>query len=139
MKLFHQTRFQRRWLAALLTLFALLPAKELLAEAAQSEAAQQPVGLNGDWCREKKRMITHYAVKPESLFIRGGRSGRTHRADLNCNDDYTECQAKTVRGWGTPVTEILRLKGEEMHLTRIWGGAWKDKTYQFVFTRCPKW
>ncbi|MEW8627374.1 MAG: hypothetical protein AB2551_16625 [Candidatus Thiodiazotropha sp.] len=139
MTLFHNTRIHNLWLAVLLTLFTLLWGKDSAAEAMQAEPAQEPVGLMGDWCREKKRMITHYAVKQGSLFIRGGRSGRTHRADLNCNDNYTECEAKTVRGWGTPVTEILRLEAGEMHLTRIWGGAWKDKTYQFIFTRCPKW
>ncbi|PUB79684.1 MAG: hypothetical protein DBP02_21950, partial [gamma proteobacterium symbiont of Ctena orbiculata] len=65
--------------------------------------------------------------------------GQTHEVDLTCNDVYTECEAKTIRGWGTPVREILRLDGEEMNLTRIWGGAWKDKTYNFIFTGCPKW
>ena len=93
----------------------------------------------GDWCREKKRRVTQYSVKEGTLFIRSGRSGRTYEANLTCNNGYTECEAQTVRGWGTPVTETLRLDGEGMNLTRVWGGAWKDKTYNFTFTRCPKW
>jgi hypothetical protein len=47
--------------------------------------------------------------------------------------------AQTIRGWGTPVTETLRRDGENMNLTRVWGGAWKGKTYNFTFVRCPKW
>ena len=108
-------------------------------EQAVTEAAAEPVTLMGEWCREKKRMITSYSVKEGTLFIRSGRSGRTHEVDLTCNDAYTECKAKTIRGWGTPVTEILRLDGENMNLTRVWGGAWKDKTYNFAYTRCPRW
>ena len=97
------------------------------------------MGLMGEWCRVKKRMITQYTVEEGKLYIRGGRSGRTHEADLTCDEAYTVCEAKTIRGWGTPVTEILRLDGEKMNLTRIWGGAWNDKTYNFTYTRCPKW
>ena len=44
----------------------------------------------------------------------------------------------TVRGWGSPVTEIMRFDEGKMQLTRIWGGAWNDKTYNFTYTRCPK-
>ena len=84
-------------------------------------------------------MITQYTVSEGRLRIRSGRSGQLHEADLTCNDGYTECRAQTIRGWGTPVTETLRLDGEEMNLTRVWGGSWKDKTYHFTFTRCPKW
>lgn len=97
------------------------------------------MGLMGDWCRENKRRVTRYTVMAGKLRIEGGRSGRIVEVDLTCNDAYTECEGKTIRGWGTPVTEILRLDGENMNLTRLWGGAWKDKPYNFTYTRCPKW
>ena len=109
------------------------------AEPATPEPTAEPTSLMGEWCREKKRMITQYTVSEGKLRIRGGRSGQLHEADLACDDGYTECKAQTIRGWGTPVTEILRVDGGEMDLTRIWGGSWKDKTYNFTFTRCPKW
>lgn len=127
----------RSWL--LVAVLALHGNMASAAEPAMAEPGAEPVGLMGEWCREKKRMITQYNVEQGKLFIRGGRSGRTHEAALSCNQAYTACEAKTIRGWGTPVTEILRLDGEEMNLTRIWGGAWKDKTYNFTFSRCPKW
>ena len=110
-----------------------------LGAVAAAEPEAVPTGLMGDWCKVKKRFTTHYRVEEGSLHIRGGRSGRSHRADLTCDDGYTRCEAKTRRGWDTPVTEILRLDGDKMSLTRIWGGSWKDKTYEFTFTRCPKW
>lgn len=102
-------------------------------------AAQASGDLMGDWCYVKKRRVTMYTVKQGKLHIRSGRSGRLYEADLTCNQAYTECQAKTIRGWETPVTETLRLDREKMNLTRVWGGAWKDKTYNFTYTRCPKW
>jgi hypothetical protein len=99
----------------------------------------EATGLMGEWCHVKKRKITKYTVKAGKLHIVGGRSGRHHQADLACDDANIVCEAKTIRGWGTPVTETLRLDGEKMNLTRVWGGSWKDKTYSFTFTRCPKW
>ncbi|WP_316367773.1 hypothetical protein [Candidatus Thiodiazotropha sp. CDECU1] len=139
MILFKKPLDQRRWMWLMIVISALLDSIALAAKPPVSEPGGEPVGLMGEWCREKKRKITQYTVMDGKLFIRGGRSGQTHEADLRCNDAYTECEAKTVRGWGTPVREILRLDGDEMNLTRIWGGAWKDKTYNFTFTRCPKW
>ncbi|MBT2968390.1 MAG: hypothetical protein B6D72_08225 [gamma proteobacterium symbiont of Ctena orbiculata] len=127
------------WVWLLVVILALPGGMAAAAKPAMAESGGESIGLMGEWCREKKRMITQYSVAEGSLFIRGGRSGRTHEAALACNDAYTECKAKTIRGWGTPVTEILRLDGEVMNLTRIWGGAWKDKSYNFTFTRCPKW
>jgi hypothetical protein len=100
---------------------------------------QQPGDLLGEWCREKKRRITKYTVKEGRLHIRSGRSGQYYEADLSCDETYTVCEARTRRGWDTPVTETLRLDGEDMSLTRVWGGSWKGKTYNFTFTRCPKW
>lgn len=97
------------------------------------------MGLMGEWCRVKKRMITQYTVKPGKLHIRSGRSGQLFEADLACDDTYTVCEGKTIRGWNTLVTETLRLDGENMNLTRVWGGAWKGKSYNFTFTRCPTW
>jgi hypothetical protein len=108
-------------------------------EPAAQEPVAQPAGLMGEWCLVRKRMVTKYAVTEGKLQIRGGRSGHLHEADLRCDDAYTRCEAKTIRGWGTPVSEILRLDGERMELTRVWGGSWKGKTYRFVYTRCPKW
>lgn len=113
--------------------------KEEEQQPATEPAVKHPSGLKGEWCRVKKRRVTKYTVKDEMLIIRSGRSGQYFEAALTCNDSYTECQAKTIRGWGTPVTEILRLDGENMNLTRIWEGAWKGKTYNFTYTRCPKW
>lgn len=129
----------RHSLPILVAIFAVQSGMASAAEPAASEPGGEPVGLMGDWCRVKKRMITQYTVKPGKLHIRGGRSGQTHEADLTCNDAYTECEANTIRGWGTPVTETLRQDGENMSLTRQWGGAWKDKSYNFTFTRCPTW
>jgi hypothetical protein len=129
----------RHCLFVLATISIALAGTVSASEPTPTEVAAEPMGLKGDWCRVKKRMITQYSLKDGVLFIRGGRSGQTHKADLTCNDAYTECEAKTIRGWGTPVTETLRLDGENMSLTRKWGGAWKDKTYNFTFTRCPKW
>lgn len=97
-----------------------------------------PTSLLGDWCYEKKRKITRYRVLEAKLNISGGRSGRIDELDLSCNEDFTLCESKSVRGWGTPVTEILRLDGETMQLTRVWEGSWKGKTYDFTYTRCPK-
>lgn len=111
----------------------------MAAEESVSEATAATTGLMGEWCKVKKRRVTQYTVKEGELHIRSGRSGQLFEADLSCNNDHTVCEAKTIRGWGTPVTEILRLDGEQMNLTRVWGGAWKDKTYNFTFTRCPKW
>ncbi len=107
--------------------------------AAAEQAAAESKGLIGDWCLEKKRRITHYKVQEGKLNIRSGRSGRLYQADLTCNEAFTQCEARTIRGWGTPVTETLRLDGTNMNLTRVWGGSWKDKTYNFVFKPCPKW
>ena len=137
--LYEKSPVLRHGLAILVAILAVQGDTVLAAEQAVSEPAAEPMTLMGDWCREKKRRITHYSVKEGTLFIRSGRSGQTFEADLSCNEAYTECKAKTIRGWGTPVTEILRLDGNDMNLTRIWGGAWKDKTYNFAFTRCPKW
>ncbi|MET0101895.1 MAG: hypothetical protein ABW078_09220 [Sedimenticola sp.] len=114
------------------------------AEASTSQAAEEPASepitdLMGEWCYVRKRRVTKYTVKEGKLHIRSGRSGQYYEADLTCNEDYTVCEAKTVRGWQTPVTETLRLDGNTMSLTRVWGGAWKDKTYNFTYTRCPKW
>ena len=139
MRLFEKPSLHRHRWSVLLAIFAVQGSMSSAAEPVVSEATGEPTNLMGDWCREKKRMITQYTVKEGKLFIRGGRSGQTHEADLTCNDSYTSCVAKTVRGWGTPVTETLQLDGKDMNLTRVWGGAWKDKTYNFAFTRCPKW
>lgn len=98
----------------------------------------EPMGLMGDWCYIKKRRVTRYNVEEGKLVIVSGRSGQRHTADITCNDTYTECEAQTIRGWGTPVTEIMRFDEGKMQLTRIWGGSWKDKTYNFTYTRCPK-
>ena len=111
----------------------------LSAEPGVSESVEQPASLMGEWCYEKKRRVTKYTVKDGSLRIRSGRSGQLYEAALTCDDAYTVCEAKTIRGWGTPVTETLQLDGDNMNLTRVWGGAWKDKTYNFIYTRCPKW
>lgn len=108
------------------------------AEQARSESNEKPVGLMGHWCFIKKRRVTQYTVKGKTLHIRSGRSGRLYEADLSCDDNFTRCEAMTIRGWNTPVTEILELAGEKMTLTRIWGGSWKDKTYKFTYSRCPK-
>jgi hypothetical protein len=112
-------------------------------EIPKTEITQKPkteyMGLKGEWCYVKKKRITHYSLKEGRLHIRSGRSGQLHEADLSCDDAYTKCEAQTVRGWGTPVTEIMLLDGENMNLTRIWGGSWNDKTYNFIFTRCPRW
>ena len=99
----------------------------------------EPVGLMGEWCRMKKGRLTRYSVKEGKLHIRSGRSGRLYKADLSCDESKTQCEGKTMRGWGTLVTEKLRLDGEEMHLSRSWGGGWEGKTYNFTYTRCPKW
>ena len=112
---------------------------ELSAELAKPELTTVPSDLKGDWCYEKKRRITRYSLKEDKLFIRGGRSGQTHELDLSCYDDYTVCKTKSVRGWGSPVTEILTLDGHNMSLTRIWGGSWNDKSYSFTYTRCPRY
>ncbi|MES9941179.1 MAG: hypothetical protein ABW104_11260 [Candidatus Thiodiazotropha sp. 6PLUC2] len=138
MILLEKPSVHQSWLSVLVTVFAVHGCSTAKLEPAASEPIVVPTDLIGEWCRVKKRMITHYSIKRGKLFIRGGRSGRTYEADLTCNDGYTECEAKTVRGWGSPVTEIMQLDGNEMKLTRIWGGAWKDKTYNFTFTRCPK-
>jgi len=102
-------------------------------------AVDQSIGLRGKWCFVKKRRITQYTVKEGELHIRGGRSGRILEAALSCDDAYTRCETKTIRGYGTPVTEILELDGEKMNLTRKWGGGWKGKTYNFTYSRCRKW
>lgn len=98
-----------------------------------------PDDLMGEWCYVKKKRITRYTVKEGKLQIRSGRSGRLYEADLTCDESYKVCEGKTVRGWQTTVTETLRLDGENMKLTRSWGGAWKGKLYHFTYTRCPKW
>lgn len=107
------------------------------------EAAEQPEpqyeGLKGEWCYVKKRRVTRYNVADDRLSIRSGRSGQFYQTTLSCDDAYTECQAQTTRGWGTPVTEILKLDGDKMQLTRLWGGAWKNKAYHFTYSRCPRW
>ena len=148
MKLLEKPSVHCKWLSALIVIAA---THGSMATAAEPESIKEPVkapsndqaeaslGLMGDWCLVKKRRVTRYTVKEGKLDIRGGRSGRLHQADLTCNEAYTECEAKTIRGWGTPVTETLRLDGEKMNLTRVWGGSWKDKIYNFTFTRCPKW
>ena len=124
--------------SVVITILAFQMSIAMAAEEEGSKPVSKPTGLMGDWCYIKKRRITKYSVKEGSLFIRGGRSGRTHEAALSCNEAYTECEAKTIRGWGSPVTETLRLDGEKMILTRVWGGAWKNKTYKFTYSRCPK-
>ena len=139
MRLSEVASVHRCWLSALAAILAVQTGTVSAMDPIASAPAADPVGLLGDWCRVKKRMITQYTVEEGKLRIRGGRSGRTHEVDLTCDEAYTVCEAKTIRGWGTPVTEILRLDGEEMDLTRLWGGGWKDKPYNFTFTRCPKW
>jgi hypothetical protein len=148
-KSFETTPVHWQWLSVLVAVGALhgctsSPPKQQVTESAVSESAPEsttePVkDLMGEWCYIKKRRVTKYTVKEGKLHIRSGRSGQLHEADLTCNDAYTVCEAKTMRGWGTPVTETLRLDGDKMNLTRVWGGAWKDKTYNFTYTRCPKW
>ena len=136
-KLFEEPSVYRHWL-----LVAILAVHGGMASAtgpAVPEPTAEPMGLMGEWCRVKKRKITQYTVKAGNLHIRSGRSGQLYEADLTCDDAYTVCEAKTIRGWGTPVSETLRLDGEKMNLTRVWGGSWKDKTYNFTFARCPKW
>ena len=131
--LFHQS------LLSIAVLFLVVGSSSVTsAEQAGSEANKEPVGLMGHWCFIKKRRVTQYTVKGETLHIRSGRSGRLYEADLSCDDNFTKCEAMTIRGWNTPVTEILELTGEKMTLTRIWGGSWKDKTYKFTYSRCPK-
>lgn len=116
------------------------PPKSTEPEPIVSEFTSQPTtDLMGEWCYIKKKRVTKYTVKEGKLQIISGRSGRRYEANLTCDEDYTVCVAKTMRGWQTPVTETLRLDGEKMNLTRVWGGAWKDKTYNFTYTRCPKW
>lgn len=139
MKLFEKSLVHRCWLSVLAAILAVHGGMASAAEPAVSEPTGEPMGLMGEWCRVKKRKVTLYTVKVGKLRIRSGRSGQLHEVDLTCDDAYTVCEAKTIRGFGTPVTEILRLDGEKMNLTRVWGGAWKDKTYNFTFTRCPKW
>ena len=153
MKLFETSLVHRHGLLVLVTILAAPGCTTTTVEPtvsepngksmAASESAEElkagPTDLMGEWCRVKKRMVTKYTVKEGKLRIRSGRSGQLLEVALTCDDAYTVCEAKTVRGWGTPVTEILRLDGDEMNLTRIWGGAWNDKTYNFTYTRCPKW
>jgi len=143
-KLFEKPLVHRHWLSALVAILVLQgcmtsPPKPAVSESAGEPTSEPTEDLMGEWCRVKKRKVTLYTVKEGKLRIRSGRSGQLYEADLTCNDAYTVCEAKTIRGWETPVTEILRLDGEKMNLTRVWGGAWKDKTYNFTFTRCPKW
>lgn len=152
MKLFEKPSVHRHCLLALGAILALTgcmtsPQKPAASEPAGEttpepvvETESEPVGdLMGEWCYVKKKRITKYTVKKGKLQIRSGRSGRLYEADLSCDDAYTVCEGKTIRGWQTPVTETLRLDGDKMNLTRVWGGAWKDKTYNFTYTRCPKW
>ncbi len=106
---------------------------------AEAIAASEPTTLLGEWCKVKKRRVTKYRLDSDKLQIISGRSGQRFDVGLKCNDDYTECVTKTIRGWGSPVTEEMRLDGANMQLKRIWGGAWNDRTYEFTFTRCPKW
>ncbi len=129
----------RLWPLILIAVVTLPAGRAWSAEAPLPEVAAQAVGLMGDWCLVRKRMVTKYTVRADRLLIRGGRSGHLHEADLRCDETYSTCEAKTVRGWGTPVTETLRLDGDNMSLTRVWGGSWNGKTYNFSFTRCPKW
>jgi hypothetical protein len=102
-------------------------------------ASSEPATLLGEWCKIKKRRVTKYRLDTDKIQIISGRSGQRFDTAMSCNEDFTECVAKTIRGWGSPVTEKMRLDGENMQLKRIWGGAWNDKTYDFTFTRCPKW
>ena len=148
MKLLENALHHRQRLAILLAVMALYgctssPTQpqplEPAAEPAVEPVAEPAKDLLGEWCKVKKRRVTKYTVEEGTLHIRSGRSGQYYEAALNCNDGFTECEAKTIRGWNSPVTEILRLDGSNMNLTRIWGGAWNDKTYNFTFTRCPKW
>ena len=152
MKLFETTSIHRYGLLALIAILALPgcqtspqkpkasePAVETVSGSTSEASAEPSKDLMGEWCYVKKRRVTKYTVREGKLHIRSGRSGHYYEADLTCNDAYTECEAKTMRGWQTPVTETLRLDGENMSLTRLWGGAWKDKIYNFVYTRCPKW
>lgn len=128
-----------RLLALTLLITLTIQGEALSAEETNKSGSIETQGLIGDWCREKKRFVTVYSIKEGTLNIRGGRSGRTYQAGINCNEDYSTCEANTIRGWESPVTEIMQLEGDKMNLTRIWGGAWNDKTYQFIFSRCPKW
>ena len=101
--------------------------------------SSEPETLLGEWCKVKKRRVTKYRLDKNQIQIISGRSGQRFDAALKCNEDFTECVTKTIRGWGSPVTEEMRLDGKNMQLKRIWGGAWNDKEYDFTFTRCPKW
>ncbi len=143
MTLFETPSVHRLWASALVAMLALQGCTTSPPKPAESKSTEEltaePTDLMGEWCRVKKRMVTKYTVKEGKLRIRSGRSGQLHETDLTCDDAYTVCEAKTIRGFGTPVTEILRLEGETMNLTRVWGGAWNDKTYHFTYTRCPKW
>ena len=130
---------RRCGLSILVTILATHGDMVMSAEPDVSEPTAATSGLRGEWCKVKKRRVTQYTVKEGQLRIRSGRSGQLFEADLSCDNDYTVCEAKTIRGWGSPVTETLRLDGEQMNLTRVWGGAWKDKAYNFTFTRCPEW
>ncbi|MES9887943.1 MAG: hypothetical protein ABW140_14135 [Candidatus Sedimenticola sp. 6PFRAG1] len=115
------------------------PAVQATPEPVAETVSEPATDLMGEWCYVKKRRVTKYTVKEGKLLIRTGRSGQYYEADLTCNDAYTLCEGKTMRGWQTPVTETLRLDDGKMNLTRVWGGSWKDKTYSFTYTRCPKW
>lgn len=135
---------QLRWLPILITSLILFGCKTTEVIPTQTSfnevvASTEPATLLGEWCREKKRRVTKYWLEENKIQIISGRSGQRFDAALKCNDDYTECVTKTIRGWGSPVTEEMRLDGDKMQLTRIWGGAWNDKEYHFTFTRCPRW
>ena len=135
---------QLSWLAILITSLTLYGCKTPEVKPTQTSSSEvaastEPATLLGEWCKVKKRRVTKYWLEQDKIQIISGRSGQRFDAALKCNDDYTECVTKTIRGWGSPVTEEMRLDGDKMQLKRIWGGAWNGKEYDFTFTRCPKW
>ncbi|MBT8439115.1 MAG: hypothetical protein HKP55_03165 [Gammaproteobacteria bacterium] len=133
-----------QWLLILITTLSIYGCKAPEVKPTQTSSSEvvatsEPATLLGEWCKVKKRRVTKYRLDTDKLQIISGRSGQRFDVALKCNENFTECVTKTIRGWGSPVTEKMRLDGENMQLKRIWGGAWNDKTYEFTFTRCPKW
>lgn len=139
MNIFEIPSAHRGFLLAMAAILMLGGKVSLATEDEVSKSVEMPTDLMGEWCLERKKRVTKYTVTEGILRIRSGRSGQLYEAALTCDDAYAVCEAKTTRGWGSPVTETLRLDGDNMKLTRVWGGAWKDKTYNFTYTRCPKW
>lgn len=142
MKWSEKPMVHRCWLLILVVVWGIdtSSAGELMAEQQKvSGSVEQSIGLRGKWCFVKKGKVHQYTVKEGELRIQGGRSGRIIEVSLSCDEAYTRCETRTIRGYGTPVDEILELDGEKMNLTRKWGGGWKGKTYSFTYSRCPKW